>query len=92
MSRPWRSRQIWTVVWMPGSAVIVVTKLECHPEAWGQHGSGICGTAGGWRGRGRSLGTAGRFCGMAQFPGGVRRKVLLQLLLLLCHPFPVVSV
>lgn len=28
---------------------------------------------------------------MAQFPGGVRRKVLLQLLLLLCHPFPVVS-
>lgn len=29
---------------------------------------------------------------MAQFPGGVRRKVLLQLLLLLCHPFPVVSV
>ncbi|XP_016070936.1 PREDICTED: tubulin-specific chaperone D [Miniopterus natalensis] len=30
------------------------------------------------------------FCGMAQFPGGVRRKVLLQLLLLLCHPFPVI--
>lgn len=29
---------------------------------------------------------------MAQFPGGVRRKVLLQLLLLLCHPYPVVSV
>lgn len=33
-----------------------------------------------------------RFCGLVQFPGGVRRKVLLQLLLLLCHPFPVVSV
>ncbi|KAK1330682.1 hypothetical protein QTO34_008619 [Cnephaeus nilssonii] len=30
------------------------------------------------------------FCGMAQFPGGVRRKVLLQLLLLLCHPYPVI--
>lgn len=29
---------------------------------------------------------------MAQFPGSVRKKVLLQLLLLLCHPFPVVSV
>ncbi|XP_045630834.1 tubulin-specific chaperone D isoform X3 [Ursus americanus] len=32
------------------------------------------------------------FCGMVQFPGDVRRKVLLQLCLLLCHPFPVVSV
>lgn len=32
-----------------------------------------------------------RFCEMVQFPGGVRKKVLLQLLLLLCHPFPVVS-
>lgn len=30
------------------------------------------------------------FCGMAQFPGHVRRKVLLQLLLLLCHPFPMI--
>ncbi|XP_054449170.1 tubulin-specific chaperone D [Pteronotus mesoamericanus] len=30
------------------------------------------------------------FCGMVQFPGDVRRKVLLQLLLLLCHPFPVI--
>ncbi|XP_066237763.1 tubulin-specific chaperone D isoform X2 [Saccopteryx leptura] len=30
------------------------------------------------------------FCGMAQFPGSVRKKVLLQLLLLLCHPFPVI--
>ncbi|XP_011371946.1 tubulin-specific chaperone D isoform X1 [Pteropus vampyrus] len=30
------------------------------------------------------------FCEMVQFPGGVRKKVLLQLLLLLCHPFPVV--
>lgn len=29
---------------------------------------------------------------MVQFPGDVRRKVLLQLCLLLCHPFPVVSV
>lgn len=35
---------------------------------------------------------AGRFCGLVQFPGCVRRKTLLQLLLLLCHPFPVVSV
>lgn len=33
-----------------------------------------------------------RFCGLVQFPGDVRRKVLLQLFLLLCHPFPVVSV
>ncbi|XP_073092277.1 tubulin-specific chaperone D isoform X3 [Manis javanica] len=30
------------------------------------------------------------FCGMVQFPGDVRAKTLLQLLLLLCHPFPVV--
>ncbi|KAM5305967.1 tubulin-specific chaperone D isoform 2-T2 [Glossophaga mutica] len=30
------------------------------------------------------------FCGMVPFPGDVRRKVLLQLLLLLCHPFPVI--
>ncbi|XP_027968199.1 tubulin-specific chaperone D isoform X4 [Eumetopias jubatus] len=30
------------------------------------------------------------FCGMVQFPGNVRRKVLLQLCLLLCHPFPVI--
>ncbi|KAK2509575.1 hypothetical protein MC885_019062 [Smutsia gigantea] len=30
------------------------------------------------------------FCGMVQFPGDVRAKILLQLLLLLCHPFPVV--
>lgn len=28
---------------------------------------------------------------MVQFPGDVRRKVLLQLSLLLCHQFPVVS-
>lgn len=34
---------------------------------------------------------AGRFCGLVQFPGSVRKKVLLQLLLLLCHPFPLVS-
>ena len=33
-----------------------------------------------------------RFSGLVQFPGDVRRKVLLQLFLLLCHPFPVVSV
>lgn len=32
-----------------------------------------------------------RFCGMVQFRGDVRKRVLLQLLLLLCHPFPVVS-
>ncbi|KAM6164683.1 tubulin-specific chaperone D [Rhynchocyon petersi] len=30
------------------------------------------------------------FCGMIAFRGDVRRKVLLQLLLLLCHAFPVV--
>ncbi|XP_010814748.1 tubulin-specific chaperone D isoform X3 [Bos taurus] len=30
------------------------------------------------------------FCGLVQFPGDVRRKVLLQLFLLLCHPFPVI--
>ncbi|XP_012888538.1 PREDICTED: tubulin-specific chaperone D [Dipodomys ordii] len=29
-------------------------------------------------------------CGLVQFHGDVRNKVLLQLLLLLCHPFPVV--
>lgn len=33
-----------------------------------------------------------RLCGMVQFCGDVRKKVLLQLSLLLCHPFPVVSV
>ncbi|XP_046532378.1 tubulin-specific chaperone D isoform X2 [Equus quagga] len=32
----------------------------------------------------------GVFCGMVQFPGEVRRKALLQLLLLLCHPFPMI--
>uniref|UniRef100_A0A4X2L794 Tubulin-specific chaperone D n=1 Tax=Vombatus ursinus TaxID=29139 RepID=A0A4X2L794_VOMUR len=30
------------------------------------------------------------FCGMIQFPGDVRKKVLFQLFLLLCHPFPVI--
>ncbi|XP_075418553.1 tubulin-specific chaperone D isoform X2 [Tenrec ecaudatus] len=30
------------------------------------------------------------FCGMIQFPGDVRKNVLLQLLLLLCHPFPTI--
>ncbi|XP_064126499.1 tubulin-specific chaperone D isoform X1 [Loxodonta africana] len=30
------------------------------------------------------------FCGMIPFPGDVRKKVLLQLLLLLCHPFPII--
>ncbi|XP_006869675.1 PREDICTED: tubulin-specific chaperone D [Chrysochloris asiatica] len=30
------------------------------------------------------------FCGMIQFQGEVRKKVLLQLLLLLCHPFPTI--
>ncbi|XP_032726201.1 tubulin-specific chaperone D isoform X3 [Lontra canadensis] len=30
------------------------------------------------------------FCGLVQFPGGVRKKALLQLCLLLCHPFPVI--
>uniref|UniRef100_A0A672MDV1 Tubulin-specific chaperone D n=1 Tax=Sinocyclocheilus grahami TaxID=75366 RepID=A0A672MDV1_SINGR len=31
-----------------------------------------------------------RFCGMVQFKGDVREKVLVQLLMLLCHPFPVI--
>lgn len=39
-----------------------------------------------------SVPTALRFCGMVQFPGEVRKKVFLQLFLLLCHPFPMVSV
>ncbi|XP_012511897.1 PREDICTED: tubulin-specific chaperone D [Propithecus coquereli] len=30
------------------------------------------------------------FCGMVQFCGAVRRQVLLQLCLLLCHPFPLI--
>ncbi|XP_055971238.1 tubulin-specific chaperone D [Sorex fumeus] len=30
------------------------------------------------------------FCGMVQFPGAVRKNVLLQLFLLLCHPFPMI--
>ncbi|XP_063077112.1 tubulin-specific chaperone D [Engraulis encrasicolus] len=30
------------------------------------------------------------YCGMMQFQGSVRKSVLLQLLMLLCHPFPVV--
>ncbi|KAG2461089.1 TBCD protein, partial [Polypterus senegalus] len=30
------------------------------------------------------------FCGLVQFQGDVRKKVLFQLLLLLCHPFPVI--
>lgn len=30
------------------------------------------------------------FCGMVQFPGEVRKKVFLQLFLLLCHPFPMI--
>uniref|UniRef100_A0A8C1Z5R6 Tubulin-specific chaperone D n=1 Tax=Cyprinus carpio TaxID=7962 RepID=A0A8C1Z5R6_CYPCA len=30
------------------------------------------------------------FCGMVQFKGDVRQKVLVQLLMLLCHPFPVI--
>ncbi|XP_058140952.1 tubulin-specific chaperone D isoform X2 [Dasypus novemcinctus] len=30
------------------------------------------------------------FCGMIQFPGDVRKKVLVQLALLLCHPFPII--
>lgn len=30
------------------------------------------------------------FCGMVQFKGDVRKKVLVQLLMLLCHPFPVI--
>uniref|UniRef100_A0A671T435 Tubulin-specific chaperone D n=1 Tax=Sinocyclocheilus anshuiensis TaxID=1608454 RepID=A0A671T435_9TELE len=29
------------------------------------------------------------FCGMVQFKGDVREKVLVQLLMLLCHPFPI---
>ncbi|KAI7803484.1 putative tubulin-specific chaperone D [Triplophysa rosa] len=30
------------------------------------------------------------FCGMVQFQGDMRKKVLVQLLMLLCHPFPVI--
>lgn len=30
------------------------------------------------------------FCGMIQFPGEIRKEVMMQLLLLLCHAFPVV--
>ncbi|XP_072259692.1 tubulin-specific chaperone D [Pyxicephalus adspersus] len=30
------------------------------------------------------------FCGLMQFPGAIRKDVLVQLLLLLCHSFPVV--
>uniref|UniRef100_A0A3Q3G3V6 Tubulin-specific chaperone D n=1 Tax=Labrus bergylta TaxID=56723 RepID=A0A3Q3G3V6_9LABR len=30
------------------------------------------------------------FCGLVQFQGKVRKKVLSQLLMLLCHPFPVI--
>uniref|UniRef100_A0A8C2ZPK1 Tubulin-specific chaperone D n=1 Tax=Cyclopterus lumpus TaxID=8103 RepID=A0A8C2ZPK1_CYCLU len=32
----------------------------------------------------------GVFCGLIQFPGEVRKKVLSQLLMLLCHTFPVI--
>lgn len=30
------------------------------------------------------------FCGLVQFPGDVRKQVLVQLLMLLCHPFPLI--
>uniref|UniRef100_A0ACB8EK59 Uncharacterized protein n=1 Tax=Sphaerodactylus townsendi TaxID=933632 RepID=A0ACB8EK59_9SAUR len=30
------------------------------------------------------------FCGLIQFPGDTRKKVLFQLFLLLCHPFPII--
>ncbi|XP_058024468.1 tubulin-specific chaperone D [Ahaetulla prasina] len=30
------------------------------------------------------------YCGLVQFPGEMRKKILFQLFLLLCHPFPVV--
>uniref|UniRef100_A0A2D4PJN4 Tubulin-folding cofactor D C-terminal domain-containing protein n=1 Tax=Micrurus surinamensis TaxID=129470 RepID=A0A2D4PJN4_MICSU len=30
------------------------------------------------------------FCGLVQFPGDMRKKVLFQLFFLLCHPFPVI--
>lgn len=33
-----------------------------------------------------------RFCGLIQFQGDLREKVLFQLFLLLCHSFPVVSI
>lgn len=33
-----------------------------------------------------------RFCGMIQFQGDMRKKVFFQLFLLLCHPFPTVSI
>ena len=53
----------------------------CSPGFWGAD-AGPCSPGPSLR----------RFCGMVRFPGDVRRKVLLQLCLLLCHPFPVVSV
>uniref|UniRef100_A0A8C8ZV16 Tubulin-specific chaperone D n=1 Tax=Prolemur simus TaxID=1328070 RepID=A0A8C8ZV16_PROSS len=34
--------------------------------------------------------TEGGFCGTVQFCGAVRRQALLQLCLLLCHPFPLI--
>ncbi|CAH2292057.1 tubulin-specific chaperone D [Pelobates cultripes] len=30
------------------------------------------------------------FCGLIQFPGEIRKKILFELLLLLCHPFPII--
>ncbi|XP_053309176.1 tubulin-specific chaperone D [Spea bombifrons] len=30
------------------------------------------------------------FCGLVQFPGEIRKKILFQLLLLVCHPFPII--
>ncbi|XP_053566294.1 tubulin-specific chaperone D [Bombina bombina] len=30
------------------------------------------------------------FCGLIQFPGEARKKVLFQLMLLVCHPFPII--
>ncbi|KAF5903647.1 tubulin-specific chaperone D, partial [Clarias magur] len=30
------------------------------------------------------------YCGLIQFQGDVRKKILVQLMLLLCHPFPVI--
>ncbi|XP_041434665.1 tubulin-specific chaperone D-like isoform X2 [Xenopus laevis] len=36
------------------------------------------------------ISSIGVFCGLIQFPGDIRKEVLFQLLLLVCHPFPTI--